>query len=234
MNSIMIGTKVDLVDEIANQFKKQIKSKPSSALCLPTGNSPIEIYKKLIEFYKKDNLSFKGIETYNLDEYLGIDPWTNPLSFRKFMDTYLFDHIDIKKTNTHFPKSIRSYNDLLDDVEQFDLAMIGVGVNGHIAFNEPGSEFGRTQEVELSSSTIKVNFLEKGIDDDYPDKAITMGLFDIYEKSNKIILIAWGESKRAALIKFKEAKASGIKDPSWPITYFIDHPNFKIYTDIKI
>ncbi len=234
MNTINIGKKSNLVKKIAQQFKDQIQQKEDSTLCLPTGSSPIEIYKKLIKFYKRGELSFKEIETYNLDEYLGIDPFKNPLSFRKFMDNYLFDHLDIKKSNTHFPKTARSYNDALDDVEQFDLTMLGVGVNGHIAFNEPGSEFGRTQEIELTESTIKVNFIDQGIDDGYPTKAITMGLFDIYEKSNKIILIAWGESKRAVLIKFKEAKASGEKDPSWPITYFIDHPNFQIYTDLKI
>ncbi len=220
-----------LEQEIATIFKEQLLKKPNSILCLSTGNSPVGIYRKLIEFYQAKQLSFKDVTTYNLDEYLEIDPNTSSLSFRNFMANNLFNHIDINKENTFFPAEPKEYDAKLDAIKGFDLALVGVGSNGHIAFNEPGTGFLRTNIVKLAQSTINDNF--KGIDN-YPTTSITMGLKDIYEKSNRIILIAWGESKRAALTKFKEAKLANKKDDNWPITHFIDHPNFEIYTDLKI
>ncbi len=220
-----------LEQEIATIFKEQLLKKPNSILCLSTGNSPVGIYSELIKFYQSNQLSFKDVTTYNLDEYLEIDPNISPISFRNFMANKLFDHIDIDKTRTFFPKEPKEYDDKLDAIAGFDLALVGVGSNGHIAFNEPGTGFLRTNVVKLTQSTINDNF--KGIKN-YPTTSITMGIKDIYEKSNHIILIAWGESKRAALTKFKQAKQSNKKDDNWPITHFIDHPNFEIYTDLEI
>ncbi len=225
------GQKEILEQEIATIFKKQLMNKPNSILCLSTGNSPVGIYQRLIDFYQREQISFKKVTTYNLDEYLEIDPQTSPLSFRNFMADKLFNHIDIDKENTFFPKEPKEYDAKLDSISGFDLALVGVGSNGHIAFNEPGVGFLRTNVVKLAQSTINDNF--KGIEH-YPTTSITMGLKDIYEKSQRIILIAWGESKREALTKFKQAKLANKKDDNWPITHFIDHPNFEIYTNLEI
>lgn len=224
--NIIKGKKEDLEHLIANEFSKVIRESENTKLILATGSSPVGVYKNLINKYENNELSFKDVTSYNLDEYLDIDRFPQD-SFKKFMNDNLFDHIDINKENTNFPKVPSSYDKELDQIEGFDLTILGVGTNGHIAFNEPGTEFeSRTHEVDLTQSTIDSNFPGRS---EYPTKAITMGIFDIYNKSKKIVLVAWGEGKREAIKKF----LIGEKDINCPITLFKDHPNFTIYTDIE-
>ncbi len=220
----VIGKKEVLSKKIAMEFAKEIKKHPEAILLLPTGNSPIGIYQELQKKHKS-GLKFDKLTTFNLDEYLDIDVNKNKLSFRNFMKEHLFDHVGIK--HYHFPDTPKAYDAKLDKVKKFNLGMIGVGVNGHIAFNEPGAlKTTRTNVVKLTKSTIEANF--KGIKK-YPTKAITMGMKDIIGKTDKLILIAWGESKVDALTKLVEGKVT----KEWPITYLKGHKNLTIYTDNK-
>ncbi|BDU67561.1 MAG: glucosamine-6-phosphate deaminase [Candidatus Tyloplasma litorale] len=219
------GDKKLLEKFVANRMAAIVKEKDNPLFILATGNSPVGVYKNLIEKHR-NGLSFKNLESYNLDEYLNIEKFPND-SFRKFMNDNLFDYIDIDKKNTHFPKNVDEYNYKLDKIKEFDFTILGVGTNGHIAFNEPGISFNtRTNEVELTESTIKANFSGRS---EFPTSAITMGLYDIYHKSKEIILLAWGESKRDALVKLK----TGVKRDDCPITHFYNHPNFTVVTDLK-
>lgn len=225
MIKFIVKDKSELEAFVADRMSEIIKEKQNPLFILATGNSPVGVYKKLIENYK-NGLSFKGLTSYNLDEYRGIEEFPQD-SFRKFMNDNLFDHIDINKENTYFPGDTEDYNKALDKLDNFDFTLLGVGTNGHIAFNEPGTPFNtRTNEIELTKSTIVSNFPGRT---EYPTKAITMGLYDIYTKSNEIVLLAWGEGKRYALEQLK----AGVKTDDCPITHFIDHPNITIVTNLK-
>ncbi len=222
---IIKGKKEELELEVSKIIGDIVRTNETPKLILATGNSPIGVYKGLIDQHK-DGLSFEDVVSYNLDEYMNTEEYWDD-SFRKFMDDNLFDHININKDNTYFPNAPLTYDLALDEIREFDITILGVGTNGHIAFNEPGTSIEtRTHYVELTQSTIESNFPGR---DDYPTKAITMGLHDIYHKSNKIVLLAWGEGKRKALEVFSE----GVKRDDYPITQFIDHPNFTIFTDIE-
>lgn len=219
------GEKEELEKQVARELVTTIKNTKVPKLLLATGKSPAGLYKNVVQLYNTEDISFKDVITFNLDEYINIDKYPND-SFRKYMDDHLFNNIDIKRENIHFPESTETYDKELDENGNFDISILGVGSNGHIAFNEPGSKFEtRTNKAVLTPLTIKANFGERI---DFPDNALTMGLFDIYHKSNKIILLAWGEEKREALLKLKD----GVKDDQWPITHLADHPNISIITDI--
>ena len=225
MVKFLVKPKIELEEYVADRMATIIAEKENPKFILATGNSPVGVYKNLIEKYKK-GLSFKNLTTYNLDEYREINKFPED-SFRNFMNFNLFDAIDIDKNKTFFPSEINDYNEKLDQIDKFDFTILGVGTNGHIAFNEPGTKFEtRTNEISLTDSTIKSNFPNRK---NYPTKAITMGLYDIYNKSSEIILLAFGEGKKEALLKLLEGK----KDDNWPITHFIDHPNMIIVTDLK-
>lgn len=225
MIKFIVGDKEQLEEKIANRMEEIILEKDFPKFILATGNSPVGVYKKLV-YKHRDGLSFRDMMSYNLDEYLDIDQFPQD-SFRKFMNDHLFNHIDVYPQRTYFPRDPKSYNALLDKRGKFDFTILGVGTNGHIAFNEPGTPFEtRTHLVKLEQSTIESNFPGR---DTYPKKAITMGLYDIYHKSQEIVLLAWGEGKREALRKLKE----GVKTDDCPITHFVDHPNMTIYTDLE-
>lgn len=224
---IISGSKEKLEKDIANNIKDIINNKSNAKLLLATGNSPVGIYQKLINFYQEETLSFKNVITFNLDEYLEKDKYFAD-SFLNFMNQKLFNQIDINKENTFFPKNPEEYNQKLDKIDFFDIAILGVGENGHIAFNEPGSKItDRTKIVELTASTIQANFKNRT---DYPKKAITMGIKDILEKSQLIYVIAWGEKKRKAIEKLIAKKI----DANWPITYLLNHQKTILFTDLDI
>lgn len=223
---IVTGIKEVLELEAAQSFLKTIEGKEDAKVIFATGSSPVGFYKNLIKAHH-DGKSFKKLTSFNLDEYLDVENFPED-GFKKFMKDNLFDAIDIDQEKTHFPQSPESYDKLLDEVDKFDVTILGVGTNGHIAFNEPGTSINsRTHEVELTPSTIASNFKGRTT---YPTTAITMGLKDIYEKSNKIILFAWGAGKKEAL----KMLLKGEKNEQWPITLFLDHNDITIYTDLKM
>lgn len=224
---IISGSKAKLEQSIANKIVQIIKNKNNAKFLLPTGNSQIEIYKNLIDYYQQNIVSFKNVITFNLDEYLQSEKYYAD-SFANFMKIRLFDYIDIKKENIFFPKSVKEYNEKLDQIDYFDLTILGVGENGHIAFNEPGSKItDRTKIVNLTTSTIQANFKNRT---DYPKQAITIGVRDILKKSELIYVVAWGEKKRKAVEKLLEKEIT----PNWPITYLLKHKNAILFTDLEI
>ena len=226
---IVAGDKTELENHISEEFATIINEKEEPKIILATGNSPVALYKNFINLVNEGKLSFKNVESFNLDEYLDMDDEQfKKYSFREFMNNNLFNHVDIDMANTHFPtQNVLDYDNLLDEkVEKFDWTILGVGSNGHIAFNEPGTPSDiRTNIVELKESTIKDNF---GDAEDYLTRAVTMGIKDIVGKSGHIVLIAWGEAKRNAL----EKVLAGEIDDQWPITHLINHEDITIYTDL--
>ena len=190
---------------VADIFSNAIQENPNIILGLATGSSPIGTYKNLIKDYQDNKISFKNVKTYNLDEYVGISR-ENDQSYYYFMHDNLFNHVDIDETNVHVPyayegkyeESCKAYTEELKKVS-VDIQLLGIGANGHIGFNEPGTSFDQeTFIVELTEKTREDNKRFFASIDDVPTHAITMGIADIM-RAKKVVLIACGENKAEAV-----------------------------------
>ncbi|WGI36709.1 glucosamine-6-phosphate deaminase [Mesomycoplasma lagogenitalium] len=203
---LIIEKNEDSVAQVAADIiKKEILNNKKMNICFATGNSPLKTYNNLIKMYENKEISFKNITSFNLDEYVGISK-ENPCSYHYFMHQNLFNKIDINPKNINLPngngdikKNGQEYEKLIVQKGGIDLMILGIGVNGHIAFNEPGSKLeSRTREIELTESTIEANKIYFKNKDEVPKTAISMGLATILE-AKKIILIATGQSKSQAI-----------------------------------
>ena len=191
-------------DVASDIFIDLITKNPKAILGLATGSTPVGLYKNLIAAVKNKSISFKGIVTFNLDEYVGI-PRSHSQSYFTFMNEQLFNHIDINKENTHVPnsenepeKECQEYHDMLMK-NRVDLQVLGIGSNGHIAFNEPGTSFDSvTQIVKLTENTRNDNKRFFASLEEVPTHSITMGIKDIMN-AKKIVLLASGKNKAKAI-----------------------------------
>jgi glucosamine-6-phosphate deaminase len=193
-----------------------VKQKPTAVLGLPTGSTPQKTYRMLVKKCKNGEVSFKKVKTFNLDEYSKLSP-ANHKSYHFFMNKNLFSGIDIDIKNTFFPTDFKPNYKKCDkkigELGGIDLQILGIGRDGHIGFNEPGSKFSsKTREVFLAESTIEDNarFFERK--KDVPKKAVTMGIGTSMEAKN-IILLASGKNKSEAIFSALEGKVS-IKCPA--------------------
>ena len=220
----------EMSQKAADIFIEFLKKKPNAVLGLATGSTPLGLYKKLIEKNKINEISFKEVVTYNLDEYCDL-PKDHEQSYYTFMNENLFKHIDINKENIHIPKgegnseiNAKNYEDALSN-SKIDIQLLGIGSNGHIGFNEPGTDFNiGVHEVQLSENTIKDNarFFENDISK-VPKKAITMGVKNILD-ADTIILVASGANKANAI----KSVMSGIVDKNVPASALNNHKG-KVY-----
>ena len=185
-------------------IREMIKD-PELNLGLATGSTPIGLYNRLIKAYEDELISFKDVNTFNLDEYIGI-PKTHPQSYYSFMQKNLFSKVDVKEENIHLPLTqgedldalADEYSALLRD-NIIDVQVLGIGTNGHIGFNEPGTPFRKkTFVVELNEQTRQDNARFFDSVEDVPAKAMTMGIKNIM-RAKKIILMATGENKAEAI-----------------------------------
>ncbi len=191
----------------ANIISAQVIIKPDCVLGLATGSTPIGTYEQLVRWYNKGDLDFSEVKSINLDEYKGLAP-DNDQSYRYFMNEHLFKHINIKPENTYVPdgleedpqKACAAYNEIIRQSGGIDLQLLGLGLNGHIGFNEPGVAFEQeTHCVQLTQSTIDANSRFFATMDDVPKQAYTMGIKTIMQ-AKKVVLIVSGESK-AQIVK---------------------------------
>ncbi|MFV0605669.1 MAG: glucosamine-6-phosphate deaminase [Niabella sp.] len=198
---------------IANLIKAKQKAKKKCVLGLATGSSPKRLYTELVRMHKEEGLSFKNVVTFNLDEYYPISK-DAVQSYNRFMFNNLFSHIDIDPKNVHIPNGEISKEEIKEEAAQYereiekaggiDLQILGIGNNGHIGFNEPGSGiYTKTRLVNLTNSTRQANSFEFANVSEVPRQAITMGIGSIL-KSSQIILMAWGEGKADAVKKAVE------------------------------
>lgn len=183
-----------------------IRRKPDCVLGLATGSTPLGTYRELIRLHREEGLDFSRVTTFNLDEYVGLAP-THPQSYRHFMQVNLFDHVNLAPERTHVPDGraldfeahCRQYEQRIRDVGGIDLQLLGVGSDGHIAFNEPGSSLGsRTRLKTLMGETVRDNARFFGSEDLVPRLAVTMGVGTILE-SRRCLLVAIGTGKAAAI-----------------------------------
>ena len=176
----------------------RLKKNPNLVLGLPTGSTPIGLYRLLVEKYKKGTADFSGVTTFNLDEYCEL-PLEHPESYRAFMEKHFFGSVNIPSGQTHFPlcdkKSGEAYEEMIAALGGINLQVLGIGRNGHIGFNEPGSAFdSRTRVVRLAEATIQDNSRFFGSADAVPKTAATMGIGTIME-AREILLLASGAGK---------------------------------------
>lgn len=220
----------------ARQIAAQITLKPDSIIGLATGSSPIGTYQKLISMVRAGELSFADVKTVNLDEYIGLKP-EHDQSYRYFMNTQLFDHVDIDKSRTHVPNGVAAdptaegmrYDALIQSLGGTDLQLLGLGHNGHIAFNEPADEFPvGTHAVDLTESTIEANSRLFSSANEVPRRAITMGIGSIFA-ARRILMIVSGSGK-AEIVK----KAFfGPVTPQVPASVLQLHPDVTIVLDAE-
>lgn len=200
MEVIILDNKIDIGLAIAKEIIKDIKNNPKLNLGLATGSSPLPLYKSLIELSKLENISFKDITTFNLDEYCGLSN-DNKESYHYFMNENLFKYLDFSKDSHYFPSidNVDSYDEIIDNHGGIDIQILGIGANGHIAFNEPNTPIDSVTHItNLANKTILDNSRFFSNIDEVPTKAITMGLSTIL-KAKKIYLIATGKNKAEAI-----------------------------------
>lgn len=186
----------------ANLISAQVIMKPDCVLGLATGSTPVGTYEQLIRWYQKGDLDFSSVTTINLDEYKGLSPDNNQ-SYRYFMNQHFFQFINIKPENTYVPdgliadsqKACSDYNRIITQCHGIDLQLLGLGLNGHIGFNEPGAAFEKeTHCVDLSESTIRANSRFFDSMELVPKQAYTMGIKTIMQ-AKKIVVIVNGAAK---------------------------------------
>jgi glucosamine-6-phosphate deaminase len=232
---VIIAKNYEKMSKIAaKEIAKLLYVKPEAILGLATGSTPEGVYKELINLNKEKRADFSKVTSYNLDEYKGL-MGDHPQSYRYFMDTNLFNHVNIDKNKTYVPngtaedfeKECREYDEAIENAGGIDLQLLGIGTNGHIGFNEPSDFLNlNTHVTDLTEDTIKANsrFFENI--DEVPTQAVTMGLGSIM-KAKKIILLASGEKKAEIIAKLVEEKIS----TRIPASMLQVHPNVVVIVD---
>ncbi len=218
----------------ANIISAQVIYKPGCVLGLATGSTPIGTYQQLIEWYKKGDLSFAEVHSVNLDEYVGL-PGTHDQSYRWFMQTNFFDHIDIRPDWTNVPvgtapdpqAECARYNQVIRDLGGIDLQLLGMGHNGHIGFNEPGEAFElETHLVDLTESTIQANARFFASMDQVPRQALTMGIKSIMQAKHILVVVSGEDKADIVLRAFR-----GPVTPEVPASILQVHPNVTLVGD---
>lgn len=219
----------------AEIFIEAIKEKPNIILGLATGSTPIGLYKELIRAHKEEGLDFSKVTTFNLDEYIGLSP-DHPSSYEYFMREELFNHINIPRENIHIPDGLaenieeycKKYDEMIDKAGGIDIQLLGVGENGHIAFNEPDESLSLgTTIVELTENTIEVNSRFFQSVEEVPRTAISMGIGSIL-KAKKIVLLANGKRKAPVIKKLLSTDRVSTK---FPVSFLLLHPDVTVIVD---
>ncbi len=228
---------VDNYDEMSKKgaevIAEVVKNNENAVLGLATGSTPIGAYEELAKMNKNGEISFKNVHTVNLDEYIGLDA-SSDQSYVYFMSKNLFDKIDIDKANTNLPSGVakdtkeecKRYSKLLSENRQ-DIQLLGLGSNGHVGFNEPGTSFSSTTHiVDLTESTIKDNSRLFEKIEDVPRQAITMGIAEIMS-SKKVLVLASGKNKAKAVYQM----VKGDIDEKCPASILQKHADCIVVVD---
>ena len=234
MNIIITKNYEELSTIAADILADIITKKPNATLGLATGGTPLGLYKNLIAKHKAGKLDFSEISSVNLDEYVGLDG-THNQSYRFFMNQNLFSSINIDEKNTHVPNGASpcaeaecaKYNDLLTKIT-IDLQILGIGGNGHIGFNEPGTSFdSTTHTVVLKEETRRDNARFFNSIDEVPTHAITMGISNIMAAKH-ILILASGEGKAQAIYDMVKVTPT----ENCPASALQNHPNVTVIVDL--
>lgn len=221
-------------EQAAILVEEQMTKNSHSVLGLSTGSTPLGLYEYLIKGFKAGKTTYKDVTTFNLDEYLGLEK-DHPNSYHTFMNEHLFHHLDIKQENTYIPNGVAAsmahecvrYEELIDTLGPIDLQVLGIGTNGHIGFNEPGtSPHSTTHIVKLDETTRNSNARFFHESEDIPTHAITMGIASIL-KSRRILVLASGRKKAHAVKKLLSKEIH----ESFPASWLWQHDNVTLLVD---
>lgn len=231
MQIIIASNYEDMSRKAADVIAAQLKEKPDTILGLATGSTPIGLYAELVNDCDAGLISFADVESFNLDEYRGLDG-THDQSYRYFMNHHLFDHVDIDKARTHVPDgsnpdsdtACAEYEHAIAAAGGVDLQLLGLGHNGHVGFNEPADHFPvDTHIVDLTESTIQANSRLFDSIDDVPRQAYTMGIGTIM-KAASILVVANGADKANIIAE----AFTGPVVPSVPASVLQLHPRVTV------
>lgn len=235
MKIINLGTSGYASFYVACELYKQMSQQNHSKLGLATGGTMVDVYRFLVQLLRKNKLDVSEIETFNLDEYVGLDA-QHEQSYHSYMNEMLFKQYPyFNPSLLHIPNGnadnlndeTKRYEQLINQKGPVDIQILGIGENGHIGFNEPGTDINSaTHIVDLTESTISANSRYFDNEVDVPKQAVSMGLSTIL-KAHRIILLAFGEKKRAAIEKLAENEVNS----DVPATILHAHPNVEIYVD---
>lgn len=234
MRLIVTADYEELSREAARFVAKKLLRKPELVLALPTGETPLGLYRELVRLYKENLLDFSQATAFNLDEFLGLPP-EDPGSFRSYMARNFWSSVNLRPEACHIPHSLpndpeaecRRYESLIAEKGGLDLAILGLGKNGHIAFNEPGTPFeSLTHVAELSEETRKAEAERFGSLEKVPKKAITMGIRTIMN-AREILLLVSGPEKAEILAR----ALFGPVTPKVPASVLQLHPALTVIAD---
>ena len=236
MNVIVTDNFEQTCNIAANQIGDVIRTKPDARLGLATGSTAQGVYPFLVRANQTGALDFSRVKTINLDEYVGLTP-DHPQSYRRFMDENLFNHINIDKKNTIVAKgtgdieaNVLAFRDALAE-KPIDIQLLGIGVDGHVGFNEPGRVLYDGAHVEeLDESTIDANARFFATREEVPTRAISMGMGDIL-RAKKLLLLATGENKAEAM---KGLLLNEELDVQNPATLVKTHPDVTVIIDREL
>ncbi len=230
---VIIDSSKNIASRAADLYEEVLNRKPDAVLGFATGSTPLELYAELIARVQNKRISFQNVTTFNLDEYVGLEP-THNQSYRYFMDHNLFQSIDLDPAKVHIPSGLKIGQEELDAYEAaiaacggIDMQLLGIGRNGHIGFNEPGTPFGAlTHKVRLTESTIEANSRFFATKDEVPKEAVTMGIRTVMN-ARRLILIALGDSKAEIVAK----TVNGPVTEEVPASVLQLHPDAYIFAD---
>jgi len=233
MKVIKVRNYEELSEKAAAIVAELLKKKEDACLGLATGGTPVGMYQNLVKMTERGEISFKKVRSFNLDEYCGLAK-SHPQSYHYYMRTNLFDHVDIDLNNTHLPEgdtgdheeACRNYNEMLKN-EKIDLQILGIGSNGHIGFNEPGTPFSQeTFVVKLAEKTREDNKRFFNSLDEVPKCAITMGIKNILQ-ADSILLLASGKGKAEAIYRLVHGEVT----EDFPASALKNHKNVTVIVD---
>ncbi|RSL31512.1 glucosamine-6-phosphate deaminase [Salibacterium salarium] len=236
MNIHVLNSYEKMSQYAAHMIEAQMQKKHDSVLGLATGGTPEGLYKELIRRFQEGRVDFKEAETFNLDEYIGLGQ-AHPQSYSYYMWSRFFSHVNIDRTRIYLPFSksaedtdaLAEYDIQLQEVGGIDLQLLGIGQNGHIGFNEPGSFLrADTHYVDLSLETVEANARFFSTEEDVPKQAITMGMAPILQ-ARSILLLASGKTKARAV---KEMLQSAIS-PQHPASFLQLHSSVDLVLDAE-
>lgn len=224
----------EMSKKAADLIVNMLIDKPQAKFGFATGSTPIGLYENLAKAEKEGEISFKYSKSVNLDEYIGIDK-ENDQSYQYFMNENLFNKVSFKEGTTHLPyapeadeKYAKEYDKLLDEFGQRDVQILGLGPNGHLAFNEPAEKLNqRTSIIELSDETIKANSRFFDSEDDVPKYAISMGMADVFN-AKMLVVLASGKNKHKVVKRIIEEDTIY---PEFPASFLHLHPNVYLFVD---
>ena len=232
---IIVDTPENIAKMAAERYVTLLNKKPDAVLGLATGSTPLGLYGEIVKLYNEGKISFAKAKSFNLDEYVGLDG-THDQSYRYFMNENLFSKVDINPDETHVPggkgdiaENAKEYEEMIAAAGGIDMQLLGLGQNGHIGFNEPGTPLASvTHEIELTANTREANARFFASIDDVPTHAISMGIKSVMN-AKSIILIALGKNKAEAVAK----SVKGDVDVMVPASVLQLHPDVTFYLDAE-